>query len=185
MCTQSCAFKCVILIPRLNENRTLLEWYISYGLKKQLFIFPKYKYKMKSTLAEPLHHLSPLVTQNPPCFPSNHKKHLVINSILYRSLLLTHIECVFVCVCWCACGFSCVSFMTAAQQEGNTHSILWPSRVLTSLPWQHRLMLSDRSDLPLTEIRLQALHLPSLSLFHLQSYSYTHTHMAICPHTCS
>lgn len=31
--------------------------------------------------------------------------------------------------------------MTAAQQGGNTHSILWPSRVLTSLPWQRRLML--------------------------------------------
>lgn len=82
-------------------------------------------------------------------------------------------------MCVCVRGFSCVPLMTAAQQGGNTHSILWPSRVLTSLPWQRRLMLSDRSDLPLTEIRLQASHL-LVSLSHLQyinlSFSHTHTH---------
>lgn len=44
-------------------------------------------------------------------------------------------------MCVCVRGFSCVPLMTAAQQGGNTHSILWPSRVLTSLPWQRRLML--------------------------------------------
>lgn len=82
-------------------------------------------------------------------------------------------------MCVCVRGFSCVPLMTAAQQGGNTHSILWPSRVLTSLPWQRRLMLSDRSDLPLTEIRLQASHL-LVSLSHLQyinlSFSHTHTY---------
>lgn len=92
----------------------------------------------------------------------------------------------------CACVFSCVSFMTAAQQEGNTHSILWPSRVLTSLPWQHGLMLSDRSDLPLTEIQLQALHFPlslsycidTLTFTHWHTDTQTHSHISICPHTC-
>ena len=114
--------------------------------------------------------------------------------ISYIFLLFTDWICVFLCVC--ACGFSCVSLMTAAQREGNTlHLVTFAGANAVAMAarldafWQVWFALDRNmaagpriSPTPPTHTHIVLVSYTIYTVSYSRAHTHTHTHTHTCTH---